>query len=87
MAANIHRTFCFTDSSLLQSFTQEFRSQLAQVSAWDFWCLQVAAVLVHTLQPGVLEVECGPTWLRVAHLYTEVHIAHDETELIFAQAP
>ncbi|XP_068542414.1 glucosylceramide transporter ABCA12 isoform X1 [Anas acuta] len=31
MAANIHRTFCFTDSSLLQSFTQEFRSQLAQV--------------------------------------------------------
>lgn len=44
-------------------------------------------MLVHTLQPGVLEVECGPTWLRVAHLYTEVHIAHDETELIFAQTP
>ncbi|OPJ80232.1 ATP-binding cassette sub-family A member 12 isoform B [Patagioenas fasciata monilis] len=31
MAANIHRTFCFTDSSLLESFTQEFRSQLSQV--------------------------------------------------------
>ncbi|KAM6129391.1 glucosylceramide transporter ABCA12 [Pterocles gutturalis] len=31
MAANIHRTFCFTDSSLLESFAQEFRSQLSQV--------------------------------------------------------
>ncbi|KFW06742.1 ATP-binding cassette sub-family A member 12, partial [Eurypyga helias] len=31
MAANIHRTFCFTNSSLLESFTQEFRSQLSQV--------------------------------------------------------
>ncbi|XP_065493613.1 glucosylceramide transporter ABCA12 [Caloenas nicobarica] len=31
MAANIHRTFCFTDLSLLESFTQEFRSQLSQV--------------------------------------------------------
>ncbi|XP_065607453.1 glucosylceramide transporter ABCA12 [Cyrtonyx montezumae] len=31
MAANIHRTFCFTDSSLLKSFTQEFRRQLSQV--------------------------------------------------------
>ncbi|XP_042678296.1 glucosylceramide transporter ABCA12 [Centrocercus urophasianus] len=31
MAANIYRTFCFTDSSLLESFTQEFRSQLSQV--------------------------------------------------------
>ncbi|KAM9287173.1 glucosylceramide transporter ABCA12 [Morus bassanus] len=31
MAANIHQTFCFTDSSLLESFTQEFRSQLSQV--------------------------------------------------------
>ncbi|XP_028940923.1 uncharacterized protein LOC114818602, partial [Antrostomus carolinensis] len=31
MAANIHRTFCFTDSSLLESFTQELRSQLHQV--------------------------------------------------------
>ncbi|XP_014807435.1 PREDICTED: ATP-binding cassette sub-family A member 12 [Calidris pugnax] len=31
MAANIHRTFCFTDSSLLEAFTQEFRSQLSQV--------------------------------------------------------
>uniref|UniRef100_A0A8C0BFV2 ATP binding cassette subfamily A member 12 n=1 Tax=Buteo japonicus TaxID=224669 RepID=A0A8C0BFV2_9AVES len=32
MAANIHQTFCFTDSSLLESFTQEFKSQLSQVS-------------------------------------------------------
>ncbi|XP_009634881.2 ATP-binding cassette sub-family A member 12 [Egretta garzetta] len=31
MAANIHRTFCFTNSSLLESFTQEFRSQFSQV--------------------------------------------------------
>ncbi|XP_049672891.1 glucosylceramide transporter ABCA12, partial [Accipiter gentilis] len=31
MAANIHQTFCFTDSSLLESFTQEFKSQLSQV--------------------------------------------------------
>ncbi|XP_064015154.1 glucosylceramide transporter ABCA12 [Pogoniulus pusillus] len=31
MAANIHQTFCFTDSSLLESFTQEFRNQLSQV--------------------------------------------------------
>ncbi|OXB61703.1 hypothetical protein ASZ78_000728 [Callipepla squamata] len=31
MAANIHRTFCSTDSSLLKSFTQEFRRQLSQV--------------------------------------------------------
>ncbi|XP_030309992.1 ATP-binding cassette sub-family A member 12 [Calypte anna] len=31
MAANIHQTFCFTESSLLESFTQEFRSQLSQV--------------------------------------------------------
>ncbi|XP_005244475.3 glucosylceramide transporter ABCA12 [Falco peregrinus] len=31
MAANIHHTFCFTDSSLLESFTQEFRSQVSQV--------------------------------------------------------
>ncbi|XP_027533821.1 ATP-binding cassette sub-family A member 12 isoform X2 [Neopelma chrysocephalum] len=31
MAANIHHTFCFTDSSLLESFAQEFRSQLSQV--------------------------------------------------------
>ncbi|XP_015144790.2 glucosylceramide transporter ABCA12 isoform X3 [Gallus gallus] len=31
MAANIYRTFCFTDSSLLESFTQEFRNQLSQV--------------------------------------------------------
>ncbi|XP_061858379.1 glucosylceramide transporter ABCA12 [Colius striatus] len=31
MAANIHHTFCFTDLSLLESFTQEFRSQLSQV--------------------------------------------------------
>lgn len=35
MAANIHQTFCFTDSSLLESFTQELRNQLSQVSAWD----------------------------------------------------
>ncbi|XP_027591452.2 ATP-binding cassette sub-family A member 12 [Pipra filicauda] len=31
MAANIHHTFCFTDLSLLESFAQEFRSQLSQV--------------------------------------------------------
>ncbi|XP_040532198.1 glucosylceramide transporter ABCA12 isoform X1 [Gallus gallus] len=31
MAVNIYRTFCFTDSSLLESFTQEFRNQLSQV--------------------------------------------------------
>ncbi|NXL62908.1 ABCAC protein, partial [Chordeiles acutipennis] len=31
MAANIHQTFCFTDSSLLESFTRELRSQLHQV--------------------------------------------------------
>uniref|UniRef100_A0A8C3EXC1 ATP binding cassette subfamily A member 12 n=1 Tax=Corvus moneduloides TaxID=1196302 RepID=A0A8C3EXC1_CORMO len=31
MAANIHHTFCFTHSSLLESFAQEFRSQLSQV--------------------------------------------------------
>ncbi|CAN8200951.1 unnamed protein product [Coccothraustes coccothraustes] len=31
MAANIHHTFCFTSSSLLESFAQEFRTQLSQV--------------------------------------------------------
>ncbi|XP_062434346.1 glucosylceramide transporter ABCA12 [Rhea pennata] len=31
MAASIHRTFCFTNLSLLESFTQEFRNQLSQV--------------------------------------------------------
>ncbi|XP_068803956.1 glucosylceramide transporter ABCA12 isoform X2 [Struthio camelus] len=31
MAASIHRTFCFTDLSLLESFTQEFKNQLSQV--------------------------------------------------------
>ncbi|KAM6332822.1 glucosylceramide transporter ABCA12 [Podargus strigoides] len=31
MAANIHQTFCFTNSSLFESFTQEFRSQFSQV--------------------------------------------------------
>ncbi|XP_068052641.1 glucosylceramide transporter ABCA12 [Anomalospiza imberbis] len=31
MAANIHLTFCFTNSSLLESFAQEFRTQLSQV--------------------------------------------------------
>ncbi|KAM9548914.1 glucosylceramide transporter ABCA12-like [Guaruba guarouba] len=31
MVANIHQTFCFTDLSLLESFTQEFRSQLSEV--------------------------------------------------------
>nr|XP_054492464.1 glucosylceramide transporter ABCA12 [Agelaius phoeniceus] len=31
MAANIHHTFCFTNSSLLESFAQEFRTQLSQV--------------------------------------------------------
>uniref|UniRef100_A0A8C6ZDT4 ATP binding cassette subfamily A member 12 n=1 Tax=Nothoprocta perdicaria TaxID=30464 RepID=A0A8C6ZDT4_NOTPE len=33
MAASIHRTFCSTNLSLLESFTQEFRNQLSQVSA------------------------------------------------------
>uniref|UniRef100_A0A8D2N186 ATP binding cassette subfamily A member 12 n=1 Tax=Zonotrichia albicollis TaxID=44394 RepID=A0A8D2N186_ZONAL len=32
MAANIHHTFCFTNSSLLEAFAQEFRTQLSQVS-------------------------------------------------------
>ncbi|XP_067154833.1 glucosylceramide transporter ABCA12 [Apteryx mantelli] len=31
MAASIHRTFCFTNLSLLESFTEEFRNQLSQV--------------------------------------------------------
>ncbi|KAL9848797.1 glucosylceramide transporter ABCA12 isoform 2-T2 [Geothlypis trichas] len=31
MAANIQHTFCFTNSSLLESFAQEFRTQLSQV--------------------------------------------------------
>ncbi|XP_064371423.1 glucosylceramide transporter ABCA12 isoform X2 [Dromaius novaehollandiae] len=31
MAASIHRTFCFTNLSLLESFTQELRNQLSQV--------------------------------------------------------
>ncbi|XP_014165755.1 ATP-binding cassette sub-family A member 12 [Geospiza fortis] len=31
MAANIHHTFCFTNSSLLESLAQEFRTQLSQV--------------------------------------------------------
>ncbi|XP_062459511.1 glucosylceramide transporter ABCA12 [Pezoporus occidentalis] len=31
MVANIHQTFCFTDLSLLESFTQEFRNQLSEV--------------------------------------------------------
>ncbi|KAF4791142.1 ATP-binding cassette sub-family A member 12 [Turdus rufiventris] len=31
MAANIHHTFCSTNSSLLESFAQEFRTQLSQV--------------------------------------------------------
>ncbi|KAM6269041.1 glucosylceramide transporter ABCA12 [Porphyrio hochstetteri] len=31
MAANIHQTFCFTNSSLLESLTQEFRNQVSQV--------------------------------------------------------
>ncbi|RLV92200.1 hypothetical protein DV515_00013870, partial [Chloebia gouldiae] len=31
MAANIHHTFCFTNSSLLESCAQEFRTQLSQV--------------------------------------------------------
>ncbi|XP_072787969.1 glucosylceramide transporter ABCA12 [Taeniopygia guttata] len=31
MAANIRHTFCFTNSSLLESFAQEFRTQLSQV--------------------------------------------------------
>ncbi|XP_039584511.1 ATP-binding cassette sub-family A member 12 [Passer montanus] len=31
MAASIHHTFCFTNSSLLESFAQEFRTQLSQV--------------------------------------------------------
>lgn len=51
MAANIHHTFCFTDSSLLDSFTQELRSQLSQVGAWGLpWGLQLGAVAVHTHQ-------------------------------------
>uniref|UniRef100_A0A8D2N1N7 ATP binding cassette subfamily A member 12 n=1 Tax=Zonotrichia albicollis TaxID=44394 RepID=A0A8D2N1N7_ZONAL len=45
MAANIHHTFCFTNSSLLEAFAQEFRTQLSQVSAWDLpWGLQLGAV-------------------------------------------
>uniref|UniRef100_A0A8C0U8M7 ATP binding cassette subfamily A member 12 n=1 Tax=Cyanistes caeruleus TaxID=156563 RepID=A0A8C0U8M7_CYACU len=41
MAANIHHAFCFTNSSLLESFAQEFRTQLSQVSAWHLpWELQ-----------------------------------------------
>uniref|UniRef100_A0A8C8SU25 ATP binding cassette subfamily A member 12 n=1 Tax=Pelusios castaneus TaxID=367368 RepID=A0A8C8SU25_9SAUR len=32
MGAKIHRTFCFTNSSLLESFFQEFRSQISQVN-------------------------------------------------------
>ncbi|TRZ18799.1 hypothetical protein HGM15179_008308 [Zosterops borbonicus] len=31
MAASIHHTFCFTNSSLLESFAREFRTQLSQV--------------------------------------------------------
>ncbi|XP_019410082.1 PREDICTED: ATP-binding cassette sub-family A member 12 [Crocodylus porosus] len=31
MTRNIHRTFCFTNSSLLESFFQEFKSQVSQV--------------------------------------------------------
>ncbi|XP_051480136.1 LOW QUALITY PROTEIN: glucosylceramide transporter ABCA12 [Apus apus] len=31
MAANIHQRFCFTQSSLLESLTQEFRSQFSEV--------------------------------------------------------
>ncbi|KAM6307367.1 glucosylceramide transporter ABCA12 [Aegotheles albertisi] len=31
MAANIHQTFCFTESSLLESITQEIRSQFSRV--------------------------------------------------------
>uniref|UniRef100_A0A8C3EVH1 ATP binding cassette subfamily A member 12 n=1 Tax=Corvus moneduloides TaxID=1196302 RepID=A0A8C3EVH1_CORMO len=58
MAANIHHTFCFTHSSLLESFAQEFRSQLSQVGAWDLpWGLQLGVVpslgtaaAVHTRQ-------------------------------------
>lgn len=42
MLANIHQTFCFTDSSLLESFTQEFRRQLSQVSTWDPFLLSAA---------------------------------------------
>lgn len=49
MAANIHHTFCSTNSSLLESFAQEFRTQLSQVSDWD---LPWEAVAVHTRQAG-----------------------------------
>ncbi|XP_063256168.1 glucosylceramide transporter ABCA12 [Prinia subflava] len=31
MAASIHHTFCFTNSSLLEAFAREFRAQLSQV--------------------------------------------------------
>ncbi|KAM9123066.1 glucosylceramide transporter ABCA12 [Pangshura tecta] len=31
MGANVHRTFCFTNSSLLESFFQAFRSQISQL--------------------------------------------------------
>uniref|UniRef100_A0A8C3T374 ATP binding cassette subfamily A member 12 n=1 Tax=Chelydra serpentina TaxID=8475 RepID=A0A8C3T374_CHESE len=33
MGANVHRTFCFTNSSLLESFFQAFRSQISQVNS------------------------------------------------------
>uniref|UniRef100_A0A8D2N1P6 ATP binding cassette subfamily A member 12 n=1 Tax=Zonotrichia albicollis TaxID=44394 RepID=A0A8D2N1P6_ZONAL len=53
MAANIHHTFCFTNSSLLEAFAQEFRTQLSQVSAWDLpWGLQLGAVAVQAHQAG-----------------------------------
>ncbi|XP_034641961.1 ATP-binding cassette sub-family A member 12 [Trachemys scripta elegans] len=31
MGANVHRTFCFTNASLLESFFQAFRSQISQL--------------------------------------------------------
>uniref|UniRef100_A0A8C3HPH6 ATP binding cassette subfamily A member 12 n=1 Tax=Chrysemys picta bellii TaxID=8478 RepID=A0A8C3HPH6_CHRPI len=33
MGANVHRTFCFTNASLLESFFQAFRSQISQVNS------------------------------------------------------
>lgn len=61
MAANIRHTFCFTNSSLLESFAQEFRTQLSQVSAWDLpWSLQLGAVAVHTHQAGFGSYNTAP---------------------------
>lgn len=61
MAANIHHTFCSTNSSLLESFAQEFRTQLSQVSDWDLpWGLQLGAVAVHTCQAGFGSCSTAP---------------------------